>query len=544
MLSMPRNTNLEGDNILEPVSDYQKTTYDRQDYGEFLGSIQAHFDTFDGPLFTTDASGLFTEFLNHFQAGEIRQHYTCHACRKFVETFGGLVSITPDGYTVPAMWPGIVPEFYRSAVKACYRIVSKAKVTGVFLDPREVWGQPMTGVWQHMHVELSGAGFREITKTAHQVMAEKRQEYALISRSLNKYDARTIDQAIALLETESLSREEKSLSSARWFRDLIDKRNNYHGKRRRNVVWLAVATAPPGWAHIKNNMFGTLLQDLDDGYSFAHIQRRFADKMDPLRYQRPQVAPKRGNILQANKIVEKLQSAGALQRKFATFEEIRDRMFWLPNDVHEERGRIDGDGPFDRLLYEKRKLSTPVAVKNITWIKFRDTVLDKATAIQFHATRRRDNYSAITTCADPTAPPILQWDFEDNRNPFAQYVYHGGSIPSRWNLSSNSWINVLGVCYQPSQWTSGLEHHGQSVIFILENCRDKKITELAIFPETLKAEYHEIRSTIERYSRTGRIQDTDGQLASGIRVSKCAVGFKFRVYTDNLTIDYNIDRWD
>lgn len=54
-------------------------------------------------------------------------------------------------------------------------------------------------------------------------------------------------------------------------------------------------------------MIGTLLDDIASGMSFDSVSRRFAEKMHPLQYQRPQAAPSAGNIAQAEKIVEKLE---------------------------------------------------------------------------------------------------------------------------------------------------------------------------------------------------------------------------------------------
>ena len=55
------------------------------------------------PLFTTNVENLFDIYLNNLPE-EGRQHYNCHACRDFINRYGGLVTIDSEtGKTSPAM---------------------------------------------------------------------------------------------------------------------------------------------------------------------------------------------------------------------------------------------------------------------------------------------------------------------------------------------------------------------------------------------------------------------------------------------------------
>lgn len=72
---------------------------DNEQYERFERALPEAFAaaTADGgPLFTTDASDLFEVFLGALPA-ERRQHYTCHACRRFLNRFGSVVRIEADG---------------------------------------------------------------------------------------------------------------------------------------------------------------------------------------------------------------------------------------------------------------------------------------------------------------------------------------------------------------------------------------------------------------------------------------------------------------
>lgn len=116
-------------------------------YAPLLDGVRATFAaTVSGGerLFMTDAEGLWSAYLDNLPAE--RQTHTCHACRRFVETCGGLVCIGADGTTRAALWdPDAVPAFYRPAVAALRRAVERARVTGVFLSKQVTLGTPRTG---------------------------------------------------------------------------------------------------------------------------------------------------------------------------------------------------------------------------------------------------------------------------------------------------------------------------------------------------------------------------------------------------------------
>ena len=127
------------------------------------------------------------------------------------------------------------------------------------------------------------------------------------------------------------------------------------------------------------------------------------------------------------------------------------------------------------------------------------------------------------------------------------YVYSGGSSPKRWNLEAG-WNEVTAVALQPSLWQEGYENYGKSVFFILKGCRDTnyKNCGIALFPESLKSELREIRSTIEAFSRNGTLEGYDESTACGIRLQAGNKfwDYKFRVTTDLGVTEYKLDRWD
>ena len=205
--------------------------HDETGYDAFSAELVLRFSAATkggAKLFTTDASGLFDAFLAGFPEGAIRQHYNCHACRRFVDSFGGLVLVDEDGKTTPALWGGWAVGLFAGPVASVQAVVANAKVTGVFIGPTSPWGTPVTTVkadkrkdreqWFHMHVIPPKALANPSRKlTPDQLMAEKHEEHGMLCRGLADFNADVTARAVALLKADSLYRSEKVLGVAEWF---------------------------------------------------------------------------------------------------------------------------------------------------------------------------------------------------------------------------------------------------------------------------------------------------------------------------------------
>lgn len=518
---------------------------EKDGYEEYLHAIQSTFAESianDEPLFTTDAGDLFEVFISNMP-GYARQHYNCNACRHFINRFGGLVTIDARGRTKSAIWTLDVPGVFMNAVEAVHNHVMKSKVTGVFLSDKSALGFPETNGWSHMHVVLpTDRVYNHRLHAVNEAIAEKKADFQILIAGLVEYPIEAVKQATTILESESLSRSERFVDIAVWLRDLHIARNGVKNSiHKTNLVWRAVATAPIGWAHVKNTMIGTLLDDIVSGMSFDQAKSRFETKVHPLAYQRPQAAPSAGNIEKAEKIVEKLGIRESLKRRFARLEELN--LLWSPRSIETKQ---DGSGVFSHLA-PKGKTNVPayeMPAKTMTWTKFSETILPSALSIELDV-RPVDNYSAILTASDPEAPCILQWN-----NNFSWYVYHNGSGCGAWNLSSG-YTKVTGICLQPSMWQEGYDYQGKSIFFILEGAKDTRIVRNggnSLFPEILKAELREVRSTIEAYSKDAKLEGYEEASACGLRLQAGSTGSdwnaRIRVTTSDGVFNYVLDRWD
>lgn len=519
-------------------------------YNNLLHEIRESFDNLTAskePLFTTSVENLYDIFLDNLPE-EARQHYNCRACRHFVNRYGGLVTIDEEGYVQPVMWRGFIPEFFNDAVWQIRKAIVSSKVTGVFLTSDTRLGVDKTGNWSHMYVDSPKQIIhRNLVHNEFQAMAQKKQDYRMLLNAILKYNQHTIETAVNLLQSNTLYRSEKVLGIAEWFLSVKTNAEALKGKQKTNYIWKKSATAPNGFCHVSSSMIGTLLDDIEEGMDLNAVKTRFANKMNPTQYQRPQVAPAAQNVARAEEIVAKLGIANSLKRRFARLDELK--LVWQPR---EEKSKTSvGTGVFSGLKTKEETRTKPqshLIAKGgtMTWDKFQRTVLPNATKIELYVPYSSESYAALVTAEDPSAPPIIQWDTEETRNPVSWYLYNGGSYPTQWNLPRGGWTEVTGITLQPNLWQPGYEHQGQGLFFILKNCKDTQNKSSGLFPEIMRSELREVRATIEAYSRSNALSGYEEASACGrlLQSGHTWTNCELKVTTNLGVSTYKLDRWD
>lgn len=519
-------------------------------------------------LFQTNAEGLWEAFINNLPA-ESRQHYNCRNCKAFVERYGGLVAVGSHGQTIPVMWPQAesVPLRFQASVRALHRLVTGARITSPFYSDERTWGTarntpeggPYKGLtWTHIHVTPDLKFMRQsLRQTADQDMAVKREEYGMLQRGLAEYNENTARTALHLLESGTLFRADKCIEVAKWLVSLYEKTARYKGGRNRdNLLWLAVAGAPAGWCHVRSGMIGTLLDDIQNGLDVPTIKQRFDEKMNPTKYQRPTAPPSVGTITQATKLFEERGAAASLRRRFAKMSDMQS--VWRPGE--ELATVVASHGLFGHLLPTAPPSPTVTAPETtMTWRKFYETIIQPGIAhkIEFYVPAS-GSFCGVLTAVDMSAPPILQWDLPEARNPVSWYLYHNpmslsrGSSADRWGLKPYSWVPVTAISLQPNMWAAEPRflNQGQGIIFSLQGAIDKGVEGLALFPETLKSEFHGVRAVIEAYSGRAKPEGINEAEANGIILQRTEMSganwlAKFRVTDSHGQVrTILLDRWD
>jgi hypothetical protein len=93
--------------------------------------------------------------------------------------------------------------------------------------------------------------------------------------------------------------------------------------------------------------------------------------------------------------------------------------------------------------------------------------------------------------------------------------------------------------------SNSFEHFGESVIFLLDKARETTFAGSMLFPEILKSDLHEVRATIEAYSKTAKLSNQQGPHACGLSMIKNAeAGYRLKVLSGGIESKFNLDRWN
>jgi len=530
-------------------SDDEGAYHDNNSFDGFVQNMHRRFNS----LMAQNGPNLFETHLDIWQIyldnlpTSVRQYHNCNCCRNFIRRYGHLVMIDDKGKQVSAFWnPLDAPKHYKIVAQALKDAVEHAQITYQFYTDEKQWGNHITGVWHHFAFRPNMILVsNNKLKTPNQLAAEKLEDYRILVDSLRDFDKQTADIALSIIKTDSLYRSEKVKFPIEWFVNLHNDLYRKNATARHRIIWKAVAEAPAGLTHIRSSMIGTLLEDIVNGLDLPTIKKRFADKMNPLQYQRPTAAPTAGNVKQAEEIMQKLGIEKSLNRRYAELNEIHP--IWTPKGTTAK----PKTSVFSDLVPDKTKplVVDITAYTNMTWEKFNRTVLPDASKIEV-LVPSSGPFSAFLTAADYTAPPIIQWDYQDYRNPLSWYFYVGHPTADRWNLNAGTHVEVTALAYKPNMVGPYADRHtnqGKGVLFALRHCRDLRGVNLCLFPEILKSELHQVRSTIEAHSNRTKVKSPTHDIAAGILTTfdghKMQVSVRVTTH-DGRRQNFHIDRWD
>lgn len=483
------------------------------------------------PLFVTDVDTerLFEAYLARVGDGNM-QYHRCSTCKSFFRRFGGIVTIDPEtGKRTSLFWdPLLARSYYRDAIGWVQDLVERGDIRDVFFTRERTWGTRETReprLWTHYgFTPNAGRRWTRRALTDQQGIAAKKEDFRTVKRALGEWKEATLKTAVALLKSGQLPGAEKTLGAAEWLLRLS-------GTARKNdaLLWLAVASAPEGFCHPRSGMLGMLCDNIESGKSGEEIVRAHGNAMRPDVYRRPTAPASDGAITAAEKLVEQLGIAPSLERRFATLDDVQVAV-WRPKAPEK------AEGVFGHLRPKAAKGPvTSLKTVNISIEKFLADVLPDALSIELHVPSH-GNFYALTTALHEDAPPILQWDMEDQRNPVSWYTYTSGSLASQWNLSSDARAKVAAVVALPCHWHGKRSNYDARYFFLLENCKDTRRGAYGLFPECLKSELHGISRVVEQYSQKANLGAAPSNAAAGIVHTNATV----TVHTALISTTYRI----
>lgn len=389
-------------------------------------ALAKHFKEMSGHrLFMTDADGavLWDTYLNSFPEGsnpiyKTRTEYDCSCCRHFIKSIGGVVNII--GGKVVTLWDFKVDGAYQQVADTMASYVCSRAIENVYLHTERMVGNASSRqlledksvkTWDHYFVNLP----KEVV-TNKTLIGTKRGEttatHDVMKRSLEEIAGGAVQTVLDLIAQNSLYRGEEHKFAVVQFGKLRAPFSRLKSATERDLfVWENMGNIQDSVAHgsvsrIRNTVIGSLLVDLSEGKDLEDAVKSYEQKVAPTNYKRPTALVTKAMIANAQKVVEELGLTTALERRYATIDDIT-----VNNVLFADRAAKKKMGVFEDLsanvAVDMKKLDK---VEEVSISDFITKILPTAQSVAaLFENRHAGNLVSLIAPVDPTARQLFKW---------------------------------------------------------------------------------------------------------------------------------------
>lgn len=409
---------------------------------------------------------LWNTYLGSFPVGsnpvyKERTEHDCNTCKQFIRAVGNVVAVI-DGQ-VESIWDVKLtnePE-YQAVADAMAALVKGRNIQDIFLHYEPVAGtdksfqQMLDGVitWNHFFVNIPPAC---VVKGADipSKLSIARSSAGVLSRALTEITDDAVDTVLELIAQRSLYRGDDHKYAVTEFKKLKTAFKKAGNKDA--FVWNVLKTVPGSVSGIRNTSIGTLLVDLSIGKELDAAVSTFEAMMAPTNYKRPTALVTKAMIEKARQTIEELGLTSALERRYATLNDIT-----INNILYADRSAksvITGD-VFDELVTASAVNAKSFdKIEQVSIDKFITDILPRAESIEvFVDNSHAGNFVSLIAPVDPTAGGLFSWP-----NNFS-WSYNGDLADSIKERVKKAGGNVTGdlCCRLAWDYEDDLDFHMQ-----------------------------------------------------------------------------------
>ena len=432
----------------------------------FKHAVAKHFATMsNSQLFAVDIDGdvLWDTYLRAFPEGtnpiyRERTEHACSCCRQFIKNAGKVVAIVAD--EVVSIWD-IAPTGtpYDIVAKALSEAVRSRPIANVYRHYERSVGtdknfeQLLDGqkTWEHFYVTLPAT----VVKSKADIptfLGSKRTEHDMLSRALDTISDEAVDTVLDLIAQNSIYRGEEHKHLVLKFKDVKSRESAANGTGDL-LVWKEVATGSAAVNSIRNSVIGTLLVDLSEGVPLERAVTSFEAKVAPANYKRPTALVTKAMIEAAKKKVSELGLVSALERRYASIDDIKINDILFANSTAR---RVIVKDVFDEIAGTVTAKPNLCKVEEVSIEKFIADILPTASTVEVLVENRHaSNFVSLIAPVDPTAPGMFKWN-----NGFS-WSYNGDMADSIKERVKQAGGNVTGelCCRLAWDYTDDLDFH-------------------------------------------------------------------------------------
>lgn len=439
-------------------------------FTEFVKEMQKHFTEM-----TKDAKVLFTVnvdpemfynlYLDSFPDGtnEIyrkRREYDCSCCRHFIRDLGNVVTIK-DG-KVDTIWNlNINDGIYSVVAKVMDLYIKKCYVNGVYVGDEAVIGTKKsremlpTGeihTYDHFFMNISKKFIYTGSETKDTVKGNYNAIKHVFKRSLDEISIEATETVLELIAQNSLYKGtewKKPLTEFKRYQKEYSKMNE--GKEKDLYAWEKSIEAGAVIGRIRNHSIGTLLVNISEGMELDTAVKKYEQIVAPANYKRPKAIFTKKMLEDAKKTITELGYMDALQRRFATLDDITVNNILFSNKDSAKRisGAMD--------LFDEMESEVAIDPKKFTRVEeisvedFIKNVLPIAKELEVYLENKHvQNMVSLIAPENKEAKTMFKWN-----NGFS-WAYTGNITDSdiKENVKAAGG-SVTGIVRFSIQWNDG-----------------------------------------------------------------------------------------
>lgn len=368
-----------------------------------------------------DKEELYNLYLDSFPE-EIKGVYRekawhdCTVCRRFLQQYGGIVTINEEYEPVTLFGFETLPE-YQMVMDKLDEYIKGCKIKSTFYSSREELGvlenfeqldDGTVSKHSHFYLEIPNFYIRD-GKKIDKFKSDDEASKDVFKGSLERISLDSVDTVLELIDGNQLYRgaEWKNILSS--FRKLLKEYQTLDGDDLDNFLWYHTVNTSRGLSRIKNHSIGVLLKDLTKGKDLEYAVKKYEEIVAPHNYKRPKPLFTQKMLDDAEEKITELGYLESLPRRFAKLSDISvNDILYVNRSVKDELK----DSLFKEL--SKDALVQPKDFNNVDEISLEDftsKVLPGATNVELYfANNLISNLVSLIAPVNEDSPSMFKWD--------------------------------------------------------------------------------------------------------------------------------------
>jgi hypothetical protein len=258
-------------------------------------------------------------------------------------------------------------------------------------------------IWEHFHVKMPNE-FKKREDDIPRTKAGFRDKKHVFYRSLTELTMTAVDQVLGLITEKLIYRGDEYKARVEDFKKELKVFQVIPEQYQDNYAWARSLSAPSRAVTIKNNVIGTLIEDLSKGVALEVAVAKFETKVAPQNYKRNTALITEGQKKKARERFTELGLMGSLGRRHAVAADIE-----INNTIHVNRdiesdifGELENTAGVNPRKYDK--------AEEISIEKFLAEVMPGTVNLKVLLENRHEaNLVNLVASTAPEAPQLTKW---------------------------------------------------------------------------------------------------------------------------------------